>query len=247
MQESKILFGRRVKMYSTKDQEDIKQFNSLSDEWWKESGKFDILHRMNPARLEYIISWIKKKFGRVEELSILDIGCGGGIVSLPLARIGAKVLGIDAAEKNIEVALRSCLDAGIKNAEFMSCAIEDLSKDGSLYDVVIALEIIEHVENPSFFLEEALSHLKPGGLIFISTINRNWRSLLFAKICAEYVVNVVPIGTHKWARFIKPGELENMIGIRMLDIKGIGYSLRGGGSWMICDSTDINYICVFEK
>lgn len=232
--------------HKSKQQQDL--FNTLSNEWWAPKGAFSLLHSMNPLRIEFIINQI----GSLKDLKILDIGCGGGILSEPLARLGAKVQGVDFSNEAILVAQQRAKEQNLDihyqhvTAEWMT---QNVIKDH--YDLVIASEIIEHVDNPSQFIRQALSFLKQDnkGLI-LSTINRTISSYLGAILGAEYILNWVPRSTHSWKQFIKPSEIENYIQISN-DQNNIHYEWKKiaglklnplSKKWCFTRSTDINYI-----
>lgn len=189
---------------STVDAAEVEQFSRIASEWWSPYGKFKPLHDINPLR----IGWIQGKIGdgQIPGKTLLDIGCGGGLVCEPFARLGAKVTGIDASEKNIEVAKLHAGQSGLA-IDYRCTAAEALAATGAQYDVVLALEIIEHVANIDLFVQSCAALVKPGGLIVMSTINRTFKAYAFAIIGAEVVMRVLPRGTHDWKKFLKPSEL----------------------------------------
>ena len=191
---------------SSVNQDEIEFFSSLADEWWDEGGKFKTLHDINPTRLEFIVD----NAGELSGKKLLDIGCGGGLLCEPLARIGADVTGIDASEKNIKVASLHAEKSNL-DINYINTTAEDLAAKKQKYDVITALEIIEHVENPAEFVKNCTSMLKPGGTIFFSTLNRTLKSLAMAKIAAEYILRIMPAGTHSWKKFVRPHELSEML------------------------------------
>ena len=211
------------------DASEIEKFEAMAAEWWDPNGKFKPLHHMNPCRLDYIISQIEIEFNRstknqkpFDGLDLLDIGCGGGLLSEPMARLGAAVTGIDAAPKNIPVAQTHAEQSGLDiNYKFITA--EELVKTKKQYDVILNMEVIEHVNNPNDYLKTCQKLLKPNGLMVCSTINRTSKSFLFAILGAEYILRWLPKGTHNWAKFIKPDELSNLIseaGLELVDKKG---------------------------
>ncbi|MGE4312725.1 MAG: bifunctional 2-polyprenyl-6-hydroxyphenol methylase/3-demethylubiquinol 3-O-methyltransferase UbiG [Pseudobdellovibrionaceae bacterium] len=241
-------------MSSIKSHE-IAQFQKDSLEWWNENGPFAPLHKMNPARLTFIRDDILKIFAKEKSdskpykgLSFLDIGCGGGLLCEPLARLGGSVTGVDADNQAIEVAARhKSQDLDIT---YINGAAEDLVKKGAQFDVVCALEIVEHVDNPKAFLENCASLVKPGGLLFVSTINRTAQSLLQAKFLAEYVLRWVPAGTHDWKQFMKPSEVLaplEKVGLKPLNISGIGYTPLRDEFFLTQGSVKTNYILSAQK
>jgi len=202
-------------MKTTIDPEEIARFSAIADEWWDTKGKFAPLHRINPLRL----AWIKE-LGRPEGKTLLDIGCGGGLISEPLARLGAIVTGIDASEKNIRVAGLHAEQHGVK-VEYRNTSAEAMSGQ---YDIVLALEIIEHVADIPAFVAATCALLRPGGRIFFSTINRTPKAYALAIIGAEYVLRWLPKGTHTWSKFVKPHELVRELekhGISIDDMRGM--------------------------
>lgn len=198
---------------STVDAEDVARFSKIASEWWDEKGKFAPLHRLNPTRLSYLRDRILEHKNTPSDaatplsgISLLDIGCGGGLVAEPLARLGANVTGIDASEKNIAVAAQHAAASEI-TINYRAMPPEELVTEGAAFDVVLALEIIEHVADVHAFYATLQSLVKPGGLLIMSTINRTAESYLKAIIGAEYILRWLPAGTHSWAQFITPDEL----------------------------------------
>jgi 2-polyprenyl-6-hydroxyphenyl methylase / 3-demethylubiquinone-9 3-methyltransferase len=203
---------------TTVDPEEIAKFEAMSAEWWDPTGKFKPLHMMNPVRLDYITRSIAEAFGRdltaekpFEGLRLLDIGCGGGLLSEPMARLGAEVVGADAAERNIHVAGIHAKQSGLE-IDYRHQTAEALAAAGERFDVVLTMEVIEHVASPIDFLKACRELLKPGGLMIASTINRNPKSYAVAVFGAERVMRWLPVGTHDWKKFITPAELEALIG-----------------------------------
>ncbi|WP_413855790.1 bifunctional 2-polyprenyl-6-hydroxyphenol methylase/3-demethylubiquinol 3-O-methyltransferase UbiG, partial [Albidovulum sp.] len=199
---------------STVDPAEVAKFEAMAAEWWNPHGKFRPLHMMNPVRLGYITAQIAAEFGRdltapnpFSGLRILDIGCGGGLLSEPMARLGAHVVGADAAERNIPVARIHAEEQGL-DIDYRHTTAEALAAGGEVFDVVLAMEIVEHVADPAAFLLTCQTLMKPGGLIVSSTINRNPKSFMMAIVGAEWVMRWLPKGTHDWAKFITPAELE---------------------------------------
>ena len=219
-------------MITTIDKGEISHFDNYSHEWWDETGSFRALHKMNPVRLEFIKSLIPD----LTNMDVLDVGCGGGLLCEPLARLRANVTGVDASSQNIEVAKAH---AGDLTINYINCAVEDLDQQ---YDAVFALEIIEHVNSPKQFLEACLPRVKPGGLLFISTINRTMKAYLLGVLLAENVLKWAPKGTHNWQKFVRPTELRRWSpGFTVKDLKGINYSVLQD-EWCLGESRDINYI-----
>ena len=198
---------------TTVDPSEIAKFEAMAAEWWDPNGKFKPLHMLNPCRLDYITSQIAAEFDRdlkapdaFKGLRILDIGCGGGLLSEPMARLGADVVGADAAERNIPVAQIHAQEQGLE-IDYRHTTAEALAADGETFDAILNMEVIEHVADPAAYLGACHSLLKPGGLMTCSTINRNPKSFAVAIIGAEYVMRWLPKGTHEWSKFITPDEL----------------------------------------
>jgi len=237
---------------NTIDEKEVQKFSRMSDEWWNEKGKFKPLHEFNPIRLKYITTQIKKHFKinpyknlPFKSLSIIDIGCGGGLITEPMARLGAKITGIDASINNIEAARLHAKKMNL-NINYSVGAPENIDMN---YDVVLCLEIIEHVSDVYLFIEKCEKILKKNGIIFFATINRTIKSFLYAIVGAEYILNWLPKGTHNWDKFIKPNEtisICNKLRLRLIDKTGFIYSIIQK-SWFKSNSLDINYCLVFKK
>ena len=215
---------------STVDPAEIEKFSRMADEWWDPSGKFKPLHHLNPARIEYIRRHIDSHFGKnmpavqaLEGVSLIDVGCGGGLVAEPLARLGASVTGIDASEKNIAVAQTHAASQGL-NIDYRATSAEALAAEGAQYDVVCALEIVEHVADVPAFVAALATLLKPGGLLFLSTLNRTPKSYLMAIVGAEMVMRWLPRGTHEWKKFLRPSEMQQHLreaGLVLVEQQGL--------------------------
>lgn len=243
---------------TTIDDEEIARFSRIADEWWSETGKFAPLHRMNPLRIEYIRDKISKHFQQpatsnqqpLQVISLLDIGCGGGLISEPMARLGASVTAIDAGEKNINVAKLHAQKSGL-DIDYRCTSAEELSASNTqLFDVILALEIIEHVADIELFIKAATALLKPNGMMILSTLNRTPKSYALAIIGAEYILRWLPIGTHTWKKFLRPSELCNVLEGNNLDIceiMGMIYNPLTK-KWKL-DAKDlaVNYIVVATK
>ncbi|OCA06034.1 3-demethylubiquinone-9 3-O-methyltransferase [Wolbachia endosymbiont of Trichogramma pretiosum] len=233
----------KKKTTKTYNEDEISKFAKIADEWWNENGKFKPLHMMNPVRVSYIVEKIKElKKCDLKELSLLDVGCGGGILSESMARIGISVAGIDVCEKNIKAAQSHAKKVGL-NIEYTHTSIEELSNDKK-YDMVLLMEVVEHVDNLEFFIKKAIDLLKPEGLIFISTINRTIKSFCLAIVGAEYILNWLPKGTHNWNKFLKPSEIANHLrenNVTLQDITGMEYNVIKR-EWNLTKGVDVNYI-----
>ncbi|HBG97606.1 MAG TPA: bifunctional 3-demethylubiquinol 3-O-methyltransferase/2-polyprenyl-6-hydroxyphenol methylase, partial [Rhodobacteraceae bacterium] len=202
---------------SSVDAGEIAKFTAMAEEWWDPKGKFKPLHMINPLRLEYIASQIAAEFGRDRAaerpfagLRLLDIGCGGGLLCEPMARMGAEVVGADAAERNIPVARVHAEQSGL-DIDYRHTTAEDLAAAGERFDIVLNMEVVEHVADPPAYLADCARLLNPGGLMISSTINRNPKSFVMLIVGAEYVVQWLPRGTHDWRKFITPDELFAML------------------------------------
>lgn len=212
------------------DPDEIAKFEAMAAEWWDPSGKFKPLHMMNPVRLDYVTRQIAAEFARdlrqsrpFDGLRILDIGCGGGLISEPMARLGASVTGADAAPTNISVASLHAEQQGVA-IDYRATTAEALLDEGLRFDVVLALEIVEHVADPAAFIQTCHDLLRPGGVLILSTLNRTVRSFGMAIIGAEWIMRWLPKGTHEWDRFITPDELSQMTtgaGLTELDRRGM--------------------------
>lgn len=235
----------------TIDPAEIAKFEAMAAEWWDPNGKFRPLHMMNPVRLDYITRQIAAEFGRdltaerpFEGLRILDIGCGGGLLSEPMARRGADVVGADAAERNIPVARVHAEQSGL-TIDYRHTSAEALTAAGEQFDVVLNMEVVEHVADPQVYLTACHDLLKSGGLMLCSTINRNPKSFAMAIVGAEYIMRWLPKGTHEWSKFITPDELFKMIeiaGLRPVDRKGYVFNPISWG-WSISDrDLSVNYV-----
>lgn len=237
--------------HSTIDPAEIEKFQAMAAEWWDPNGKFRPLHMLNPCRLDYIIGQIAAEFDRdtsspspFEGLRLLDIGCGGGLLSEPMTRLGAEVVGADAAERNIPVARVHAESQGLE-IDYRHTTAEALVSEGEVFDVVLNMEVVEHVADPQAYLQACHDLLKPGGLMVCSTLNRNPKSYVFAIIGAEHVMRWLPKGTHEWSKFITPDELYEMLektGLDPVDRKGMVFNPLGW-SWGLSDrDLSVNYV-----
>jgi len=235
-------------MTNSVDQKEIQQFSKDSGQWWDENGPFKPLHRLNPVRLSYIKAQICEHYGRdmnaldaFKGLDILDIGCGGGLVCEPLARLGGNVTGADADAQAIEVACAHADESGLEIA-YINGAAEDIEKQ---FDVVLALEIIEHVTSPAEFVQNVARLVKPSGLVIFSTLNRNPKSFLLGIVAAEHILKWVPKGTHSWNKFIKPSELSRYArgaGLKPHDVTGLIFNPLKDEFALSKRDLDVNYL-----
>jgi len=237
----------------TINKQEIAKFSKIATEWWNPEGKFKPLHKFNPIRIKYIKDNIIKNFKLsstvkpLKKIDILDIGCGGGLLSEPMCRLGANVVGIDASQKNIDIAKFHAKKNRLK-INYM-CATPETLKIKKKFDVILNMEIIEHVEDVSFFLKKSSELLKKNGLMFIATLNKTLKSYAFAIIGAEYVLQWLPIGTHDWDKFVKPEDLikinkDNNLKLEKLD--GMKFNLLTE-QWSLSSDNSVNYITKFKK
>jgi len=240
----------------TVDDGEIAKFAAMAEEWWDPDGKFRPLHRFNPVRIEFLRDRIAARFGRdprgerpLAGLSIVDVGCGGGLLCEPMARLGATVTGIDATERNTEVARAHAVAMGL-DIDYRFTTAADLAATGAAFDVVLNMEVIEHVADPAAFLDDCARLVRPGGLMLLATMNRTAKAYLLAVVGAEYVMRWLPRGTHDWRRFVKPSEMAAWLrraGMTMTEATGVAYDpLRD--AWRLAPrDLDVNYIAVAEK
>jgi len=240
-------------MTSTINKEEIQKFSKLADEWWDVKGKFKPLHMFNPIRIEYISEKIKQHFkiesknNFLDGIKILDIGCGGGLISEPMTRLGGLVTGIDASEKNIKIAQLHSKKNNL-NINYINKSPEQL-KDYEKFDVILNLEIVEHVDNVNLYIKSCYDLLKVGGIMFTATLNRSLMSYFKAIVGAEYILRWLPIGTHDWNKFIKPEELEKLLlneKFSTIDIKGLEFNPIFN-KWKRSDDLSVNYIICSSK
>ena len=238
---------------STINKKEIEKFSKIAAEWWNPNGKFKPLHKFNPIRIKYIRDNIVKKFNLkssskpLKNISILDIGCGGGLLSEPMSRMGAKVVGIDASKKNINVAKYHAKRNKLK-IDYICSYPENLKKN-KRFDVILNMEIVEHVEDLKLFIKETSKLLKKDGLMFIATLNKTLKSYVFAIVGAEYILRWLPIGTHEWEKFVEPEKLiklgkENKLKLESLD--GVKFNVVSN-QWLLSKDYSVNYIAKFIK
>ena len=237
----------------TINKKEIDKFSKLADEWWDPEGKFKPLHNFNPVRLRYIKDTIIKKFGSkseklpLKDIKILDIGCGGGLLSEPLSRLGAKVTGIDASDRNIKIAKMHLEKSKLDIDYFCSSPEKFVAKEK--FDVVLNMEIVEHVENVDFFLLKSSELLKKNGLMFIATLNKTLKSYVFAIVGAEYILKWLPIGTHDWNKFLKPDDLIDICknnSLNLKDLIGVKFDILKN-EWIVSKDSSVNYLAQFSK
>ncbi|MEM9433542.1 MAG: bifunctional 2-polyprenyl-6-hydroxyphenol methylase/3-demethylubiquinol 3-O-methyltransferase UbiG [Pseudomonadota bacterium] len=243
-------------MKSTVDEAEIAKFEAMASEWWDTNGKFKPLHMLNPCRLDYITAQIEVEFERdlktrepFKGLRILDIGCGGGLLTEPMARLGADVVGADAAERNIPVAKIHAEQSGLE-IDYRHTTAEAMAEVGEQFDVVLNMEVVEHVADPQTYLTACQMLLKPGGLMICSTLNRNAKSYLMAIIGAEHIMRWLPKGTHEWSKFITPDELFDLIsraGLTPVDRQGFVFNPLAW-DWSLSErDLSVNYVTASVK
>ena len=239
----------------TIDHDEVARFSRLSGQWWDARGPMAALHKFNPVRLGYIRDRAAAYFGRdpkrldsLAGLRILDIGCGGGILSEPLARLGAAVVGADPSASNIAVAQHHAAQSGLA-IDYRCTTAEALAEAGECFDLVLAMEVVEHVADVGLFVDVTAAMVKPGGLMVVATLNRTMKSFALAIVGAEYILRWLPRGTHQWEKFVTPNELEIAIeqsGLRLTDETGVMYNLFAD-RWQLGKDMDVNYMVVAEK
>src|ERR1041384_7225140 len=247
--------GELMQEGSTIDEAEVARFSALAAEWWDPRGKMAVLHKFNPVRLAYIRDAACKKFRRnakpldcLKGLRILDIGCGGGILCEPLARLGANVLGADPSERNIAAA-KLHGEQGELAIDYRVTSAEALADAGERFDIVLAMEVVEHVADVTLFVSCCAEMVQPSGLMIAATINRTLKSFALAIVGAEYVLRWLPRGTHSWEKFVTPDELEiamERAGLRTTDERGVIYNLLAD-RWELSTDTDVNYMVIGEK
>ncbi len=235
------------------NKKEIEKFSNMAAEWWDPEGKFKPLHKFNPIRIKYIKENIIKEFQLKNKkyplsgINVLDIGCGGGLLSEPMCRLGANVTAIDASNKNIAIA---SLHAKKNNLRInYICSSPEKLKTTKKFDVILNMEIVEHVEDVDFFLKSCANLLKKNGLMFVATINKTLKSYIFAIVGAEYVLRWLPIGTHEWEKFVKPQELKSILiknNLKLLKIDGMNFNILKD-EWNVSKDLSVNYIAEFKK
>lgn len=235
-------------MNTTLSPDEIIKFEQMAKDWWNPYGKFKPLHDLTPLRLEYIIETTKKHFGfnSLENLKVLDIGCGGGLVAEPIARLNANVTGIDASIINIDIAKNHANSSDLI-INYQQILAEELVTTENKYQLILALEVIEHVENIELFIKTCCQLLEPGGIIIFSTINKSIPSFFKSIVAAEYILRWLPIGTHNWSKFVKPSTIANYtesFNLELFNLQGISYSLISN-TWYLTEDISNNYFISF--
>ncbi|MGZ9076655.1 MAG: bifunctional 2-polyprenyl-6-hydroxyphenol methylase/3-demethylubiquinol 3-O-methyltransferase UbiG [Burkholderiaceae bacterium] len=241
------------------DDAEVERFRRIASEWWDAKGKFRPLHQLAPARLTFVRDELVRHFGLMNPglkplkgLRVLDVGCGGGLVSEPLARMGARVVGLDPGRENVEAArahVEGQTGSGGLDLTSRVGLVEELAAEGLQFDAVVSLEVVEHVPDVGAFVKACASLVRPGGALVLSTINRNFKSYALAIVAAEYVLGWLPRGTHQWDRFVTPEELARFItaaGMGSPTFKGIVYDPLKD-TWSLSDDTDVNYLCFADR
>ncbi len=240
---------------TTVDPADVARFSAMADEWWDPAGKFAPLHRFNPVRLSYLRDRLCGRFGRdprsmtpLSGLRLLDVGCGGGLIAEPLARMGADVTGIDASERNIGTARAHAEKTGVP-VRYLATTAEELRAGGETFDVVLSLEVVEHVADVGLFLDSCCGMVRDGGAMALATLNRTPKAFLMGIVGAEYVLRWLPRGTHKWRQFVRPSELARALranGLDVADVTGLSYDLLSG-DWRLGPDVSVNYMMFATK
>ncbi|HTP75376.1 MAG TPA: bifunctional 2-polyprenyl-6-hydroxyphenol methylase/3-demethylubiquinol 3-O-methyltransferase UbiG [Rhizomicrobium sp.] len=240
---------------ATVDEAEVAKFSALADEWWDPSGKFAPLHKFNPVRLTFIRDTASAHFGRDSRslrpfagLTLLDIGCGGGLLTEPMTRLGFAVTGIDPSERNIGTAKAHAATSGLDIA-YRTAAAESLAAEDARFDVVLNMEVVEHVADLRAYLRACAKLVRPGGIMVVATLNKTLKSLALAKIGAEYVLRWLPPGTHDWNRFVAPADLRRMLeesGLNPLKTQGVEFNPMSW-DWRLSGDVDVNYMVVASR
>jgi 2-polyprenyl-6-hydroxyphenyl methylase/3-demethylubiquinone-9 3-methyltransferase len=241
--------------HGTVDADEVEKFGALAAEWWDPEGPMAPLFKLNPVRLAYVRDRLAAHFGRdpladrpLADLAIVDVGCGGGLVSEPLCRLGATVTGIDAAEANVRAAARHAKEAGL-TIDYRCQSVEDLAAEGTRFDAAVSLEVVEHVADPALFLGACADVVRPGGALVLATINRTAKAYALAIVGAEHVLRWLPRGTHDWRKFLRPSELAAGLrphGATLRDLTGVAYN-PVTGRWHLDRDLAVNYMAFAEK
>ncbi len=248
--------GAQPSPISSIDPDEVARFSALAAEWWDPTGKFGVLHKFNPVRLAYIRDKVCAHFGRdangpapFEGLRLLDIGCGGGLLCEPMTRLGASVVGVDASDKNINTAAVHADEQGLK-IDYRATTAEALRAEGETFDVVLNMEVVEHVADVASFVQDCAAMVKPGGLMFIATINRTAKAFFMAIIGAEHLLRWLPVGTHQYEKLVKPEELDRALqptGMAIVDRCGVAYNPLEEGWKRVPNDLDVNYMILAAR
>jgi 2-polyprenyl-6-hydroxyphenyl methylase/3-demethylubiquinone-9 3-methyltransferase len=239
---------------STVDSSELAKFNAMAEAWWDPLGDFKPLHILNPTRIAFIRDVAQRHFGRepgdtpLDGLALCEIGCGGGLLTEPMRRLGAEVTGVDPSARNIGIA-RSHAEAGELKITYLQCAAEDMVERGASFDIVLAMEVVEHVANVDLFIASCAQLVKPGGLIFLATLNRTAKAFALAIVGAEYVMRWLPRGTHDWRKFVKPSELSHPLrraGFAIECLTGVTYNPLAD-RWSLSRDLDVNYMLAAKR
>ncbi len=240
---------------TTIDQKEVDRFSAMASEWWDPTGKFRPLHKFNPVRLAYIRDQVAAHFDidpksarPMRGLRVLDIGCGGGLLCEPMARMGADVIGADASETNIEIARIHAAQSGVQ-VDYRAQPAETLAAEGEKFDIVLNMEVVEHVSDVDLFLTSCGQMVKPGGLMFVATINRTFKALAMAIVGAEYVLRWLPRGTHQYEKLVRPEEIQKPLdesGMMIIDRTGVFYSPLSD-KWQLSRDLDVNYMMLAAR
>ncbi len=240
---------------TTIDQAEVDRFTAMAAEWWDPAGKFKPLHKFNPVRIRYIRDKAAAHFGReanthkpLEGLRVLDIGCGGGLLSEPMARMGAIVIGADASERNIGIATTHAAQSGV-NVDYRAVTAEQLAAEGETFDIILNMEVVEHVADVDFFITTCASMVKPGGMMFVATINRTMKAMALAIIGAERVLRWLPKGTHQYEKLVRPEELEKPLtasGMQIDERTGVFFNPLMN-QWNLSKDMDVNYMMLATR
>ena len=247
--------GKAQKTKGTIDEDEVARFSAMADQWWDPTGKFKPLHKFNPVRLAYIKQEVCRQFDRdpkaadaFKGLRFLDIGCGGGLLSEPMARLGADVVGADPSETNIKIARLHMESSGLE-IDYRAQTAEDLATAGETFDVVLNMEVVEHVADVPLFLQATGSMVRPGGLMFVATINRTLKAYALASVGAEYVLRWLPKGTHSYEKLVRPSEIEGPLGtagLKIIDRSGVSYN-PVTDIWSRSRDMNVNYMLLAER
>jgi 2-polyprenyl-6-hydroxyphenyl methylase / 3-demethylubiquinone-9 3-methyltransferase len=253
--ESIVTSPAEIRRDSTIDEAEVARFSAMAAEWWDPRGKMGMLHKFNPVRLAFIKEAACRQFGRdgkrldaLAGLRILDIGCGAGILSEPLARMGARVVGADPSAANIAAAKLHAEQAGLA-VDYRATTVAALADGSERFEAVLAMEVVEHVADVTLFVRRCAEMVKPGGLMIAATINRTLKSFALAIVGAEYVLRWLPRGTHRWDKFVTPDEFEAALErrrLRVIEATGVVYDLLGD-RWQVASDMDVNYMLAAEK